>query len=130
MEKAKIDFIPGGTVTSPQGFAAGATYAGIKKNAEHSLDLGILFAEAPCVAAAVFTTNRIKSAPVILSKERLRQGRAVAVAVNSGCANVFTGEQGMADAAEMAELAANGIGISPEDVLVASTGVTGQRLPM
>ncbi|MFC1933162.1 bifunctional glutamate N-acetyltransferase/amino-acid acetyltransferase ArgJ [Chloroflexota bacterium] len=130
MEEAKIEFIPGGTVTSPEGFAAGATYAGIKKKAEHSLDLGILFSEAPCVAAALFTTNKIKSAPVLLCKDRLQRGRAIAVVANSGCANAFTGEQGLADAAEMADLAAEGIGVSPGDVLVASTGVIGQRLPM
>lgn len=130
MEASKIDFIPGGTVTSPQGFRAGATYAGIKKKAEHSLDLGILFSEAPCVSAALFTTNRIKSAPVVLCQERLQKGRAVAVVVNSGCANAFTGEQGLTDAAEMAALAANSIGAAPEDTLVASTGVIGQPLPM
>ncbi len=130
MEASKIDFIPGGTVTSPQGFRAGATYAGIKKKTEHSLDLGILFSEAPCVSAALFTTNRIKSAPVVLCQERLQKGRAVAVVVNSGCANTFAGEQGLTDAAEMAALAANSIGASPEDILVASTGVIGQPLPM
>ncbi|MFC1933772.1 bifunctional glutamate N-acetyltransferase/amino-acid acetyltransferase ArgJ [Chloroflexota bacterium] len=130
MKAAKIDFIPGGTVTSPKGFFAGATCAGIKKTTERSLDLGILFSEAPCVAAALFTTNKIKSAPVILCQERLQKSSAVAVVVNSGCANAFTGKQGLADAAEMAALAANGIGVSPEDVLVASTGVTGQPLPM
>ncbi len=128
--EAKIDFIPGGTVTSPQGFRGGATYAGIKKNAENSLDLGLLFSEAPCVATALFTTNKIKSAPVVLCQERLQKGRAVALVANSGCANAFTGEQGLADAAEMAALTANGIGAEAEDILVASTGVTGQPLPM
>ncbi len=130
MKGTKVDFIPGGTVTSPQGFAAGATACGIKDKAKPRLDLGVLFSEAPCVAAGVFTTNRIKSAPVLLSQQRLQSGRALAIVVNSGCANVFTGEPGLADAAEMAGLAAKGIGILPEDVLVASTGVTGQRLPM
>ena len=130
MGTAKIGSIPGGTVTSPEGFYAGATYAGIKKNAEHSLDLGILFSEAPCVATALFTTNKIKSASVVLCQERLREGRAVAIVANSGCANASTGEQGLADAAEMTVLAADGIGVSPEDVLVASTGVIGQPLPM
>jgi glutamate N-acetyltransferase/amino-acid N-acetyltransferase len=130
MGTAKIGSIPGGTVTSPQGFYAGATYAGIKKNAEHSLDLGILFSEAPCVATALFTTNKIKSAPVVLCQERLREGQAVAIVANSGCANACIGEQGLADATEMAALAADGIGVSPEDVLVASTGVIGQPLPM
>ncbi len=130
MEASKIDFIPGGTVTSPNGFCAGATYAGIKKKAKHSLDLGILFSEAPCVTAGLLTTNKIKSAPAILCQERLRKGRASAVIANSGCANASTGEQGQADAVEMAALAANAIGASPEDVLVASTGVIGQPLPM
>lgn len=127
---AKIELVAEGTVTSPRGFHAGATYAGIKKKATDSLDLGILFSEAPCKAAGVFTTNRIKAAPVVLSQQRLGLGKAVAVVVNSGCANACTAEQGLADAAEMAALAAKGIGVPPEDVLVASTGVIGQRLPM
>jgi len=128
--EAKIDLIPGGTVTSPEGFYAGATSAGIKKRDTDRLDLGILFSEVPCVAAALFTTNRVKAAPVVLSRRRLRQGRALAVVVNSGCANAFTGEKGLKDAGRMAKLAAEGIGILPEDVLVASTGVIGKRLPM
>jgi glutamate N-acetyltransferase/amino-acid N-acetyltransferase len=128
--KAGVEFIPSGGVTSPRGFSAGATYVGIKKKAEDCLDLGILFSEAPCTAAAVFTTNKIKAAPIVLSQQRLQGGRAVALVVNSGCANACTGEQGMADAVEMAELAAERVGVSPEDVLVASTGIIGQWLPM
>ena len=128
--EAEIEFIAEGTVTSPQGFHAGATYAGIKKKARGGLDLGLLFSEEPCRVAGVLTTNKIKAAPVILCQERLKSGRAVAVVVNSGCANACTGEQGLADAAEMAALAAKGIGVSPEDVLVASTGVIGKQLPM
>ena len=125
-----FEFIASCTVTSPRGFHAGATDAGIKEKDKDSLDLGILFSEVPCVATALFTTNKIKAAPVVLCQQRLKSGRAVAVVVNSGCANAFTGEQGLADAAEMADLAARGSGISPEDVLVASTGVIGQPLPM
>ncbi len=128
--EAKIEFIPAGTVTSPHRFLAGATYAGIKKETEDALDLGILFSKVPCVATALFTTNKIKAAPVILSQKRLQSGRATAVVVNSGCANACTGEQGLSDAAEMADLAAENIGVSAEDILVASTGVIGQRLPM
>jgi len=128
--EAEIEFIASGNITSPRGFYAGATYAGIKRKASDVLDLGILFSQAPCVATALFTTNRIKAAPVVLSQQRLQSGRASAVVVNSGCANAFTGEQGVADAVEMAEIAARNIGVSPEDVLVASTGVIGQRLPM
>jgi glutamate N-acetyltransferase/amino-acid N-acetyltransferase len=125
-----IDFITMGTVTSPRGFYAGATYAGIKEKTEGNLDLGIIFSEVLCVAAAVFTSNKIEAAPVVLCRQRLQSGQAAAVVVNSGCANAFTGEQGLADAVEMAALAAKGNGISPEDVLVASTGVIGQPLPM
>ncbi len=125
-----IDFIASGNVTSPKGFRAGAVYAGIKKETKGSLDLGILVSEVPCVAAALLTTNKIKAAPIILCQERLNSGRAIAVVVNSGCANACTSEQGLADAAGMAESAGKSIGVSPEDVLVASTGVIGQQLPM
>ena len=121
-------FVPSGSVTSPEGFHAGATCAGVKK--KDSLDLGILSSEAPCVAAGVFTTNRIKAAPVVLCQQRLQGGRVTAIVANSDCANACTGEQGLADAEEMARLAAEVIGVSPEDVLVASTGVIGQQLPM
>ena len=126
--EAKIEFIPEGTVTSPEGFQAGATCAGIKEEAK--LDLGILFSEAPCVATALFTTNKVKAAPVVLCQQRVQKGRAIAVVVNSGCANAVTGEQGLRNAVEMAGLAAEKIEVSPEDVLVASTGVIGQQLPM
>lgn len=127
--ETKIEFIPNGTVTSPQGFRAGATWAGIKETGD-SLDLGILSSETPCAAAALFTTNRIKSAPVILCQQRLKREKIRAVVVNSNCANACNGEQGLIDATEMAELAANRINVSPQEVLVASTGMIGQRLPM
>ncbi len=128
MKTAEVDFVSGGAVTAPHGFCAGATCAGIKK--EGRLDLGILFSEVPCVAAGLFTTNKVKSAPVILCQERLGNGRAAAIIANSGCANASTGEPGLADAAEMEALAAKSLGVPPEDVLVASTGVIGQPLPM
>ncbi|MDP6142486.1 MAG: bifunctional ornithine acetyltransferase/N-acetylglutamate synthase, partial [Dehalococcoidales bacterium] len=95
----KIEFITSGGVTAPQGFRAGATYAGIKKKND-VLDLGLLFSETSCLAAALFTTNRIKAAPVVLSQQQLRDGKARAVVVNSGCANAGTGEQGLADTVE------------------------------
>jgi glutamate N-acetyltransferase/amino-acid N-acetyltransferase len=127
---AKIETIPEGTVTSPEGFFAGATSAGISEKAENKPDLGVLFSEALCVATGVFTTNRIKAAPVVLSQKRLKKGKAGAVVVNSGCANACVGERGGRDAAKMAKLTAEGIGMSPEDVLVASTGIIGVPLPM
>jgi len=128
--KTGIEFIPEGTVTSPEGFQAGSICAGIKGKTEDKLDLGILFSKVLCVSAAVFTTNKIKAAPVVLSQERLQDGRAVAVVINSGCANACTGEQGLRNAIEMSNLAAKKIGASPEDIVVASTGVIGEQLPM
>jgi glutamate N-acetyltransferase/amino-acid N-acetyltransferase len=123
-----FDLIPSGSVTSASGFLAGAVRAGIKSKGE--LDLAILCSEAPCKAAGVFTANQIKSAPVILSQRHIAKGRAQAIVVNSGCANACTGGQGLADALGMANLAAAKLGISPEEVLVASTGVIGVPLPM
>jgi glutamate N-acetyltransferase/amino-acid N-acetyltransferase len=127
---ASIEFIPGGTVTSPRGFSAGAAYAGIKTKSAGALDLGVLVSETPPVTAALFTTNSFKAAPITLSQQRLKTGRAAAVVVNSGCANAGTGEAGLADATETAALAAEKLGLDADQVLVASTGVIGQRLPM
>ena len=129
METDNIEFIDEGTVTSPKGFYAGATSAGIKK-AKDRLDLGILFSETSCVTAGMFTEAKIKAAAVTLNQEKLRAGKAVAVVVNSGCANAYTGEQGLIDAETMASMAAKGIGVSDKEVLLASTGVTGKLLPM
>ena len=122
--------IQGGTITTPRGFLAGATYAGIKSAGADSLDLGILSSEVPCVAAGVFTTNRIKAAPVILCQRHLKDDRAQAIVVNSGCANACTGEQGLADAEEIAAITARKLGLPPQEVLVASTGMIGTALPM
>jgi len=120
--------IPAEPITSVSGFLAGAAQAGIKT--KNKLDLAILYSEVPCVAAGVFTTNRIKSAPVILSQKHLSKGQAQAIVVNSGCANACVGEQGLTDALEMARLTAAKLDILPEEVLVASTGVIGMLLPM
>ncbi len=125
---AVIEFLASGTVTSAQGFLAGATVCGIK--ASGGVDLAILHSEKPCTVAGVFTTNAIKAAPVVVSQRRVRSGRAQSIIVNSGCANACTGEDGVADAEEMAELAAKKLGLSAYDVLVASTGVIGVRLPL
>jgi len=127
---AEIEFIPLGGITSPLGFSAGAVCAGIKEKAGGSLDLGILFSETSCAAAGLFTSNKIKAAPLVLSQQRLKSGRAATVVVNSGCANAFTGEQGLNDAVEMAALTAEHVGVSLDEVLVASTGVIGVPLPM
>ena len=123
-----FNLIPAGSVTSASGFLAGAVHAGIKS--EDELDLAILCSEVPCKAAGVFTTSQIKSAPVILSQKHIARKRAQAIVVNSGCANACMGGQGLADARVMANLAAAKLGISPEEVLVASTGVIGVPLPI
>lgn len=119
-----------GGVTAPQGFQAAGVSAGIKKNGKR--DLALIYAEKPCSAAGVFTQNLVKAAPVLLDMEHLEktQGRAQAIVVNSGNANACTGAQGRQDALTMAELAAAKLGLAPEEVLVASTGVIGQPLPM
>jgi glutamate N-acetyltransferase/amino-acid N-acetyltransferase len=120
---------PEGSVPLPSGFLAGAVRAGIRPDVD-KLDVGILYSEAPCTAAAVYTSNRVKAAPLLVCQEHLADGRAQAVVANSGCANAATGEQGLGDARQMAELVAAKLGIGPSDVLVASTGVIGTLLPM
>jgi glutamate N-acetyltransferase/amino-acid N-acetyltransferase len=127
---AAFEFIPRGTVTSAQGFNAGAIYAGIKKNTRYNLDLGILFSQVPCVTAGLFTSNKIKSAPVQLCQKRLPSKTARAVVVNSGCANAGTGEQGLNDSMAMINSAAGRVGVAPEEILIASTGLIGKRLPI
>ena len=116
---------------TPQGFVAGATYAGLKTFAEDKLDLGILFSETPCNTAGVFTTSTVVSPGVTVDKERLAQGIPLrGLIVNAGIANTCVGEQGYIDAIEMTSLAATKTGVRPEEVLVCSTGVIGVELPM
>ena len=125
-----IKVLEGGTVTSPQGFLAGATYAGLKTYAEDKLDLALITSEAPCVAAGVFTTSTIKSATVTVNREHLAKGPVRGLVVNAGIANTCVGEQGYKDAQEMTSLAGRRTGLTPEEVLVCSTGVIGVELPM
>ena len=126
-----IEFVDGGTVTSPVGFLAGATYAGLKTFAEDKLDLCILFSELPCAAAGVFTKSAVRSSTVTVDRERLAQGIPMrGLIVNAGIANTCVGEQGYIDAVEMTRLAAQKTGVSPEEILVCSTGIIGVELPM
>ncbi len=110
------------------GFEAAGMAAGIKKNGKK--DFGILFSRMPARAAAVFTRNRVQAAPVLLDREKIKSGRCRAIVVNSGCANCCTGDQGLADARAMAKFAAAELGIDENLVLVASTGVIGEPLPI
>ena len=123
-----IKKIEKGTITSANGFFAGATIAGIKN--EHHFDLGIVFSESACKTAGMFTTNLIKSSCVVHSQKVVKSGVAQAIVVNSGCANTCTGKQGMTDVREMTRLTSNKLGINPEHVVVANTGVIGITLPM
>jgi glutamate N-acetyltransferase/amino-acid N-acetyltransferase len=126
--KEKIEPIAKGTVTSPQGFTAGAVEAAVKYKGR--LDLGILYSEQPAVSAAVFTGNKVKAAPILISMKHQELGKARAVVVNSGCANACTGDKGLKDAEEMAGAAAFKLGIERTQMLVASTGVIGIELPL
>lgn len=112
------------------GFRFGAVHAGIKSG--RTLDLGLIVPDAPAVGSAVFTSNDVKAAPVRVSRAALvrARGEVLAVVVNSGNANACTGTEGMADARAMVAATARAVGAPRKNVLVASTGVIGQRLPM
>ena len=125
-----IELVHGGSVTSARGYTAGATYAGLKTHGGDTLDLAILLSETPATVAGTFSTNKVVSPSVVLTRQRVGNGVARAVVVNSGCANCCVGEQGLKDAVEMASLAASHVGVVPEEMLVCSTGIIGVELPM
>lgn len=126
-----------GGVCAAKGFKANGVYCGIKKsaadseNTKHKNDLGMIYSEVPCTTAAVYTTNKVKGAPIIVTKKNLEKtgGISQAVIVNSKNANTCNAD-GEQKAQRMCELAAGVLGIKPEDVVVASTGVIGQVLPI
>ena len=115
-------------VCSPKGFKALGKTVGIKKSGK--ADLAVIFSEVLSDAAAVYTSNKVKGAPLIVTKKHLEDGKAQAIVVNSGIANVCTGEKGIKDAEEVAKLSAEDLGINVNNVLVASTGLIGAFLPM
>ena len=121
-----MEWIKGG-VLAPKGFRASGVRSGIKKWAR---DLGLLTSETPAVAAAVFTTNRVQAAPVLVTRRHLKSGRLQAVIVNSGNANCCTGPRGLRDAKRTAALAAKSLGIPKRRLAVCSTGIIGSFLPM
>ncbi len=123
-----MQFIDGG-VTAPQGFTASGMLCGIKKGRTKN-DTALIFSEKPCDAAGVFTQNRVKAESVKLTKQNISNGVMQAVIANSGNANACTGEQGRQNALRMAKAAAGVLGIKAEDVVVCSTGVIGQQLPV
>lgn len=119
-----------GGLLAARGWRVAATCAHIKGSTGDKFDLAVLSSERDCVAAGVFTTNLVKAAPVIWCQQHLPASNLRAIVVNSGNANACTGEQGMRDTEEMAQLAASHLGIEAAQVLVASTGVIGIPMPM
>jgi len=109
-----------------KGFSSSAVAAGIRY--ADRLDLGLIYSDTPAVTAGVFTTNQVKAAPVVLDIERLKQGRAQAILVNSGCANACTGEKGMDNARKSSALIAEALNIPDVMVQLSSTGVIGEQL--
>ncbi len=115
-------------VTFPKGFKAAGVKAGIKKSG--NLDLALIYTEKEAAVAGTFTKNQVAAAPVFVSKEVVKKGKAHAICANAGCANACTGDQGLENARAMAKKAAEAVGCAADEVIVASTGVIGVQLPM
>ncbi|HEX2734337.1 MAG TPA: bifunctional glutamate N-acetyltransferase/amino-acid acetyltransferase ArgJ [Polyangiaceae bacterium] len=127
----QLEWLESASITSPLGWKAGAAYAQIKTYGdEPRFDVGLLVSERPCAVGGLFTKNKVCGAPVTVTRPRVQKGIAQALVVNSGCSNVAMGERGIADARKMTESAALHLGLDPELVLVASTGVIARPLPL
>jgi glutamate N-acetyltransferase / amino-acid N-acetyltransferase len=124
---AELEWLDGG-ITAVPGFLAGGVVAGIKPSGKK--DLALIHSPTPARSAAVFTSNQVKGAPVLVSMEHARSGAAQAIVASSGCANVCTGERGLKDAREMTRTVADLLRIPTNHVLIAATGVIGVPLPM
>lgn len=120
--------MPNRSITAPLGFRAAGGTCGIKASGKP--DLAMIAADAPCPAAAVFTTNAIPSEPVLVGRKHMRGGSLQAIIVNSGNANASTGQRGLDDALAMCAVTAEALGCRPAHVLACSTGVIGHPLPM
>ena len=115
-------------ITGAKGFYASGVHSGVKKVKK---DLALVYSSEPAHAAGIFTTNKVPAAPVLVDKLQLeRSSKFRAILVNSGNANACTGERGLNDAWSMVKFAADALGIPEKEVLVSSTGVIGQYLPM
>ncbi len=117
-----------GGVTAAQGFVAGGIHCGVRKN-KSKPDLAMIYSQTPCAAAAVYTQNLVKGAPILVTRKNIANGYARAVICNSGNANTCNAD-GEEKAQAMCDLTAQALGIDPQDVVVASTGVIGQVLPI
>lgn len=116
------------TAITCKGFQAAGIHSGLKSNTDR--DLGLIYSETPASVAGVFTQNRIKAAPVRITQERIQSGVSNAIIVNSGNANCCNGEEGHQSALDMTKAAARGLGLTENNVLVASTGVIGEKFPI
>ena len=127
MTDIPVDECQGG-VTAPRGFLAAAKFCGIRKTKK---DLALIVSEVPATVAGVFTLNRTQAAPILVDKMQLKRSSICsAIVVNSGNANACTGERGLNDAWETVKTAAEALNVPAEQVMVSSTGVIGQYLPM
>lgn len=111
-----------------QGFSFSAVEAGIRYKGR--LDLGLMYSDTPCITAGVFTTSLVKAAPLVIDQQRLQKGCAQAILVNSGCANACTGDEGMAAVQKTSKLVSEALDIGDDLVLLSSTGVIGEQLPL
>lgn len=118
--------IPGAGLTAVRGISASGVSCGLKKGKK---DLALIYSASQAVAAGVFTRNLVKAAPILLCQENIHQP-VQAIVVNSGNANACTGELGLSNARQTASLTARALNLQPEQILVCSTGVIGQQLPM
>ena len=115
-----------GCVCAPKGFLAAATYCGVRKN-KNKKDLALIYSQVPCKVVALYTRNKVKAAPIQVTMEHHKDGKAQAIIVNSGNANACA-PKGRENAIRMAEAASKALGIDCKDVIVASTGVIGVPL--
>ncbi len=123
-----FQFIENGSVTSPNGFKAAGIYCGIKKRKK---DLALIFSDYSCTAAGTFTMNKVKAAPLVISQNVIKLDKSVkAILINSGNANACTGESGYDDALKMQRWCAEKLNLLSTEVLISSTGVIGQKLPV
>ncbi|MDO9536038.1 MAG: bifunctional glutamate N-acetyltransferase/amino-acid acetyltransferase ArgJ [Bacillota bacterium] len=127
MNSVNMEKITGG-ITAVSGIDAAGVKCGIKKNGDS--DLALIYSREPAAAAGVFTRNKFKAAPLIVTERHISNPTVSAIVINSGNANACTGDQGIKDALSTAEIVAGKLGLRREDVLVASTGVIGHYLPM
>ncbi|QZY54983.1 bifunctional glutamate N-acetyltransferase/amino-acid acetyltransferase ArgJ [Crassaminicella profunda] len=116
------------TISDVPGFQTIGIYSGVKRSGKN--DLCVIYSKTPAVAAAVFTKNKIKAAPILLCMEHIKFENTQAIVINSGNANACTGSEGFEDAVTMAKTTAKELGLIPPHVLVSSTGIIGVPMPM